>query len=150
MPYRRTICAAPGYIKHHGRPMAPADLAQHRCLKLPHEKVLTTWEVDDPERKGLRLGSGLVCNSLDALTAACLAGEGIACLPDFLTQENLSLERLMPVLEGSSKPSEAGSVSILRPETAITPRRMSIFSDFLYGHIRKEVIPKKPFISLHN
>jgi hypothetical protein len=34
---RLVVCAAPGYLKRHGTPRTPQDLAEHNCLTLPVE-----------------------------------------------------------------------------------------------------------------
>ena len=33
-PYMARVCATPAYLRAHGRPRTPAELAQHRCLTL--------------------------------------------------------------------------------------------------------------------
>src|SRR5215469_5322092 len=34
-PHRRVLCASPEYIRTHGEPRVPADLAKHNCLRFP-------------------------------------------------------------------------------------------------------------------
>ncbi|MFC3119781.1 LysR substrate-binding domain-containing protein [Jhaorihella thermophila] len=76
-------------------------------------------------------GAGFRCNALDALRAACLAGEGIACLPLFLCDDDIRAERLKILMEDRMDPDAEGGIMLLRPETTTIPRRVRALIDFL-------------------
>src|SRR5499427_1559214 len=40
---RRVVCASPGYLARHGRPVEPADLARHACLILSRNPGSASW-----------------------------------------------------------------------------------------------------------
>jgi len=135
--YRRTICVSPDYLATHGAPEGPADLGLRRCLKLPHERTPVDWGLESAERVGTRrLGAGFICNSLDALHRACLEGEGIACLPDFLAQDSIRQGRLTAVLQDHRDPTTTGDILIIRPETSLTPRRVRTLIEALVAQLR--------------
>jgi DNA-binding transcriptional LysR family regulator len=134
-PYRRRICAAPQQIAMHGAPDTPAELTRKRCLRLPNEIICADWGLKEGVRTGGRLGNGFVCNSLDALRTASLAGLGIACLPDFLIRDDLQAGRLVEVLPSYRDPSIEGDIVILRPATSVTTRRVRALSDHLFHHL---------------
>ncbi len=132
MGNRRLLCAAPAYLNKRGAPQQPEDLSSHRCLRLGRERLLSDWGV----RPGLgsrpiRLGAGFSCNSLDALHAACCAGQGIGWLPEFLVADDLNKETLTPVLAGYLEAEAGGEIVALRPEAALVPRRLRVLIDFL-------------------
>lgn len=131
MRYDRAVCATPGYLAAHGVPAIPSDLAAHRCLKLAHETRPADWALEGGPVSAQRLGRGLRCNSLEALQMACLAGEGLACLPDFLCRKDVKAGRLASVLEQHTAGHAVGDVSILRPEAAVLPRRVRALIEFL-------------------
>jgi DNA-binding response OmpR family regulator/DNA-binding transcriptional LysR family regulator len=54
-PNRRVVCASPEYLRHHGAPTSPAELAQHNCLLA--SDFGGTWEYRDTGGKAW-LGSG--------------------------------------------------------------------------------------------
>ena len=132
--YRRRVCAAPGYLRTWGVPKQPGDLSRHRCLKLAQEWLPRDWGLAGGAGPALRLGPGLRCNALDVLHMACLAGEGLACLPEILCGDDLRAGRLRPVLEDCTVAAGA-TVAILRPEGA-PPRRVRVLVDFLVAHLR--------------
>jgi len=135
--YRRTICACPDHLAAQGAPEGPADLGLRRCLKLPHERTPADWGLDRAKGAGTRrLGAGFICNSLDALHRACLAGEGIACLPDFLAQDSIRQGRLTAILQDQRDPTSAGDILIIRPETTLLPRRVRTLIDALVAQLR--------------
>lgn len=133
--YRRRVCATPGYLATWGMPERPEDLARHRCLKLAQEWQPRDWGLA-AGGAAPRLGPGLRCNALDVLHMACLAGEGLACLPEVLCAGDLRAGRLHPVLEDCAAADQA-TVAILRPE-GTPPRRVRVLSDFLVAHLRRE------------
>ncbi|WP_291734480.1 LysR family transcriptional regulator [Leisingera sp. F5] len=128
---RRVLCAAPAYLKQHGIPQQPEELTTHRCLRLGQEKQLSDWGVSRTQSGIVRLGSGLLCNSLEALLAACRAGRGVAWLPEFLIIDDLHTGRLVPVLTEHAETGAGGGIFVLRPETAFLPRRIRALVDFL-------------------
>ncbi len=138
-PYARTICASPSYIEQEGRPNSVADLGHHRCLKLPTEFAASHWSLEDAGEGGTRLGSGLVCNSLDVLGATCLSGQGIACLPDFVAQNGIQNGGLVPLLADAPRAEHGPDILLLRPANRQTPRRVETLGDHLFRALRSSV-----------
>jgi DNA-binding transcriptional LysR family regulator len=127
----RILCAAPGYLGQHGTPQTPADLQDHRCLRLMQEKQLSDWGFTRQQSGLARLGTGFTCNSLDALRSACLAGLGIAWLPQFLVSDDLEAGDLSPLLAEYSDQAAGGGIFLLRPETNFLPGRERALADYL-------------------
>ncbi|WP_100632601.1 LysR family transcriptional regulator [Pseudomonas qingdaonensis] len=128
---RRVLAASPAYLKAHGRPEKPDDLARHNCLVFAYPGLLqNTW----PLRKGRREQSVAVSGSLcsdsgDVLHAWCVAGLGISLRETWDIHEELRDGRLVRVLpEWEATPSK---ISIVRARREPVPRRLTAFSDFL-------------------
>ncbi|KAK0350060.1 hypothetical protein LTR94_030561 [Friedmanniomyces endolithicus] len=74
------MVASPNYLKAHGRPQTPEDLARHRCLNYRFASGrIYDWRF---ERDGLvstmATPLGLVTNDMDMLCAGALEGLGIS------------------------------------------------------------------------
>ncbi|WP_186039821.1 LysR family transcriptional regulator [Burkholderia gladioli] len=128
---RRILAASPDYLKAHGQPAQPEELAQHNCLVFAYPGLLqNTW----PLRKGRRekpvaVGGSLCSDSGDVLHAWCLAGLGISLRETWDIHEELRDGRLVRVLpEWEATPSK---ISIVRARREPVPRRLTAFSDFL-------------------
>lgn len=128
---RRILAASPDYLKAHGLPAQPEDLAQHSCLVFAYPGLLQNiW----PLRKGRRekpvaVSSTLCSDSGDVLHAWCLAGLGISLRETWDIHEELRDGRLVRVLpEWEATPSK---ISIVRARREPIPRRLTAFSDFL-------------------
>ncbi|WP_083657845.1 LysR family transcriptional regulator [Herbaspirillum camelliae] len=128
---RRILAASPDYLKAHGQPAQPEELAQHNCLVFAYPGLLqSTW----PLRKGRRekpvaVGGTLCSDSGDVLHAWCLAGLGVSLRETWDIYEELRDGRLLRVLpEWEATPSK---ISIVRSRREPFPRRLRAFSDFL-------------------
>ncbi|MGG2538502.1 LysR substrate-binding domain-containing protein [Pseudomonas aeruginosa] len=128
---RRILAASPDYLKAHGQPAQPEELAQHNCLVFAYPGLLqSTW----PLRKGRRekpvaVGGTLCSDSGDVLHAWCLAGLGVSLRETWDIHEELRDGRLVRVLpEWEATPSK---ISIVRARREPVPRRLTVFSDFL-------------------
>lgn len=76
----RVLCASPEYIRRHGEPRSPQELARHNCLcfmlgERPHNR----WKF---RRAGqeieVKVGGSFLCDDGDAVHTLALLGEGVA------------------------------------------------------------------------
>ncbi|MFS3136046.1 LysR family transcriptional regulator [Gluconacetobacter sacchari] len=126
----RIICASPAYLTRKAYPSKPQDLANHECLKLNFPSKFDEWEFRGIRNKRIKLGGSFVCNSVEALHMACLAGIGIARLPEFLLAADLSCGRLISLLNDARLPTNS-KIYIVRPAGNIVPAKTRAFIDFL-------------------
>lgn len=134
---RRVLAASPAYLKAHGRPERPDDLARHNCLVFAYPGLLqNTWPLRKGRREQSIAVSGTLCSdSGDVLHAWCLAGLGISLRETWDIHEELRDGRLVRVLsEWEATPSK---ISIVRARREPVPRRLTAFSDFLVARWRQ-------------
>lgn len=93
---RMVACAAPGYLKHHGRPRKPEDLSTHHCLGFLRESGPVPWRMSTGEYE---VKGPFHVNQGASLRDAAMAGLGICWLFDFMVAEELASGKLVPVLE---------------------------------------------------
>lgn len=134
---RRVLAASPTYLKAHGRPEKPDDLARHNCLVFAYPGLLqNTWPLRKGRREQSVAVSGTLCSdSGDVLHAWCLAGLGISLRETWDIHEELRDGRLVRVLpEWEATPSK---ISLVRARREPVPRRLTAFSDFLVDRWRQ-------------
>lgn len=102
---RSIVCASPKYLRRHGEPKTPHELAQHDCLVYSLGRQPGEWTFigrNGPER--VRVNGRLAINNSLAIRDALIAGTGISCLPSFYVQEPLRKKALRAVLTGYAMP----------------------------------------------
>jgi DNA-binding transcriptional LysR family regulator len=127
----RSLVAAPDYLKKHGRPTHPSDLAQHACLGYAYLPSPEIWRFVDAagQEVMVRPAGPLRANNADVLMPTLLAGLGLAVQPNFIVAAALangSLEALMP---GWSLPPIA--LHLVTPPGGPRPARVEALADFL-------------------
>ncbi|EWY36351.1 LysR family transcriptional regulator [Skermanella stibiiresistens SB22] len=135
-PVRLALCAAPAYLRRHGIPKVPADLARHNCLLYSYAAPPLDWTLID--RAGVettvRVGGTLSANNGDALVAAAVGGLGIVRQPTFIIGDALRDGRLVEILtEYSLAPTSAYAVY---PHARNLSPKVRSFVDFLVEHFR--------------
>jgi DNA-binding transcriptional LysR family regulator len=129
-PCRHVVCASPGYLKRHGRPEHPADLAQHNCLGYSYRTAGDEWRFDGPDGSiAIQLKEMLRVNNGDALCAAAVAGGGIAVLPTFIAGSDIIAGRLITILTQYRIPEIA--IYALYPPGRHLSVKVRSFVDFL-------------------
>jgi DNA-binding transcriptional LysR family regulator len=129
--YEAVLCASPSYLSERGKPKSLDDLHGHDCLIFSSRNQRQSWRfraedggwVKAPARSRLRLDSG------QAIRDAALAGLGIAHLPSFLIEKELSerrLQRILPELQ-----AEDVIVSAIYPTRRLLEPRVRHFIDLL-------------------
>jgi DNA-binding transcriptional LysR family regulator len=122
-------CASPDYLRRHGAPSAPGDLASHACLTYGHaRRGEWTFRVEGRIRK-VSVGGPMRANNGEMLRDAAVAGLGIVSLPDFIVAAALADGRLVPVLD-ACRP-EAFNVYAVSPQHRQSSLLVRAFSDFL-------------------
>lgn len=131
-PVRAYVVASPTYIERRGAPRSLDEL-------LEHEAVLygaLTWRLTDRgkpvtvrPRGRFRADNGM------AVTAAALAGVGMALLPDFLADPHLATGALVEVLPQHVPPDVA--IYVVRPPGARPPRKVAVLTELIVERLGK-------------
>lgn len=133
----RSLVAAPDYLKRHGRPAHPSDLAQHACLGYAYLPSPEIWRFIDAagEEASVRPSGPLRANNADALMPALLAGLGLAVQPRFVVDAALAEGRLVAVLPGWNLPPIA--LHLVTPPGGPRPARVEALAEFLAKRLAK-------------
>lgn len=129
-------CASPAYLREHGEPMQPEDLANghwavgYASPKTGRELPWESLSADGGVLQGL-VRSRVVVNNAESYIACCLAGLGLIQIPRFDVQHLLDageLVEVMPAARAASMP-----VSLLYPHRRQRSRRLAIFHEWFEG-----------------
>src|SRR3546814_4600081 len=77
----RVLCAAPDYLRRHGAPQTPEDLARHECILLSGSQGRRdTWRLSDRQGREsvVHVQGRLESNFGEVVRDAAVAGLGIA------------------------------------------------------------------------
>lgn len=132
-PSRLVVCAAPAYLKAHGMPQDPNDLARHNCLctsLLPWDEE---WRFTGKRGEArVTVGGSFRSNSAEMLRAAALDGTGIAVLPTWAVAEPLRAGTLRRLLSDWEPP--ASTIYAVYPDNRLMSKKVRAFVDHLARH----------------
>ncbi len=128
---RNIVCASPDYLKAHGTPQAPEDLAAHRCLAYSYTAMAEDWRLTNADGREavVRMGPVMWTNNGDTARAAALAGQGVIWQPTFLIGEDLREGRLVRLLPDWSLPDI--DVLAVYPSRRHLSAKVRLMVDFL-------------------
>jgi len=129
---RRVLCASPDYLRRHGTPAAPAELAQHQCLVLVGSGGRQdVWRLVDGKgnQTSVRINGRLDSNLGEAIRDASVAGLGIAMHSSWHIADDLHEGRLVRVLSQFAE-ADSGIYAVM-PQRRLVPPRVRAFVDFL-------------------
>ena len=133
---RPVLCASKPYLRKHGTPRQPRDLAKHRVLTYSYLANPDEWTFSGPRgQESVRINSWLRTNNGDTCRAAALDHQGIVLQPDFLVGEDLRQGRLVELLPGY-KASELGIYAVY-PSRKYLPLKIRRLVDFLAEALRE-------------
>ena len=132
---RRVLVAAPAYLREHGSPRHPRELAQRACLVLDIGEHPDHWSLlHKDSRHAVRVSGPLRSNNVLALRTACVAGLGIGLLPRFALGEQIADGALVPVL-ARWQSAEQGIYAVY-PSHRFIPAKVRAFVDFIESRLR--------------
>ena len=132
---RRLCVAAPAYLKRHGTPQHPNDLARFDCLTLSSDASQTRgWAFSVPQVAGvevvhLKPGGPLSCSDGEVLFDWCLSGYGIAWRSTWEVQAEVATGALVPLLEAFAAPPNG--IYAVFPQRKHLQLRVRLWIDYL-------------------
>lgn len=133
--FRILPVASPAYLAAMGSPAHPRDLTRHRCVLYAGNVKPGVWGFFGPGGQvDVPVDGPLLLNTSPVVAEACLAGAGIALLPDFLVFDAVRDGRLRVVLPDWRGPE--GQFWALRSSRRFAPARVRVFLDHLAGCLR--------------
>jgi DNA-binding transcriptional LysR family regulator len=128
-PLHVSFVASPDYVRAHGSPETPEELAAHQALMQGTE----TWQLmRGDEVVTYRPQGRFKADNGVALAAAAAAGLGIARLPDCITYEYVTSGRLVRIMT-RHMPPPAGTY-VVRPPGQHAARKVRVLTEFLTEH----------------
>jgi DNA-binding transcriptional LysR family regulator len=129
--FERVVCAAPGYLRRHGTPRTPQDLAAHRCIVVSGFPGRGEWPFDTPAgRQVISIQPAMRVNNADSVLDLGLMGAGIIRLNEFIVAEAFRARQLLPILTDFRADEEVDMLALYPRERHRLPR-VAAMLDFL-------------------
>lgn len=138
-PLNICVVAAPEYLRAHGTPQQPADLATHECLLFSLDDQPTEWDFRNGVGRGerVRVRGAFRSNVMEPLHKMALHGLGIAQLPSYMIGEDVRRGRLVQLLRGWNGYAGAAIHAVWPPHRRDS-RKVRLFVDFLAEQFGEE------------
>lgn len=138
---RSVLCASPQYLRAHGMPKHPADLAQHTVIAYSLLSTGDTWSFEGPDGTvSVKVEPRMRSNSGDTCRAAALGHQGIIVQPTFLIGDDLrsgALVELMP----QYRAVELGIYALYPSRKHVLPK-VRLLVDYLVAALKKKSWPE--------
>ena len=132
---RRMLVASADYVRRHGAPKRPADLAAHACLVLDVGPNPTRWDLrSGTTRETLRVHPRIRSNNAIALLHASRAGVGVTLLPHVIAAADVAADRLQRLLPRWS--GDVQDVFAVYPGNRFIPAKVRRFVEFVETRLR--------------
>lgn len=129
-------CASPAYLKRHGTPRHPSELAGHATMRFAGRSVLSEWRFQENGRElTVPIEPRMLTNSVDAAINACREGLGIGAFLSYMVQAPVAAGELRPILRGfEPKPLP---IQLLYPHSKLMSARVRAFIDYVVPRLRE-------------
>lgn len=132
---RMILCASPQYLREHGTPEQPEDLAAHAVISYTLLATGEQWELQGPDGPvSVKVNPRMRTNNGDTCCAAALQHQGIIFQPSFMVAEHLASGALVQVLPGY-RSADVGVYAIYPTRKHLTPKVRALI-DFLAEALR--------------
>ena len=125
-------CAAPAYLRRHGTPRKPEDLACHNCAQfvVPSIGVARDWWFErDGKTFTVPVNGNLSFDHAECLVEAACVGTAVIQISSYVVGEAFRARRLRPILTGFQ--IESPAMWVMYPQNRHLTPRVRAFVDFL-------------------
>jgi len=134
---RLVACASSAYLKEHGTPKSPADLARHNCLTYAYSGNQREWRFARRGRdQAVKVSGNVHGNNGDILCSAAVEGLGVILQPTFIVYELLREKKLARILEGWE--TDDFTIYAVYPSRQFLTPKVRSFIDFLVERFARE------------
>lgn len=136
---RRIVCASPAYLRKHGVPKKPGDLARHNCIGIRQGDEYGVWRFGRKHGKGnavareeesnVRIRGNLTTNDGGVAVNWALAGRGILLRAEWDVREYIEKGSLIQVLSTFDSPD--ADIYAVYPQQHRSTLRVKAFVDFV-------------------
>lgn len=128
------LAASPDYIRRHGIPESPEELARHKCLVYRGSSGPNRWLLRSHGEQWVHypVSPLMSSNNAETLLIAALGGMGIVLFPDWLIGERLKsgeLVVLLPEVDSSIK-TEPQHIAAIYPNARHPPLNVRAIIDY--------------------
>ncbi|MCT4700986.1 LysR substrate-binding domain-containing protein [Enterobacteriaceae bacterium H20N1] len=132
----RKIIASPDYLAQNGIPQSAEDLKDHLCLGFSETSSLNRWPVAQSDGQLYDITAGISSNSGETIKQLCLRGNGIACLSDYMINQEIAEGKFVELLADKLLPVEMPFSAVYYSDRAVSTR-IRAFIDFLSEHVQQ-------------
>lgn len=134
IPIERVLCAAPAYLEQRGIPQHPQDLKHHSCLHYGYLAMGSQWQFEKgTEQYSVAINGGFCSNNGEILRDAAVRGLGIALLPRFIVENELSSGTLRQILTHYRLPEIV--LSAIYPVNRHLSTKVRLLTEFLEEYL---------------
>lgn len=132
---RLRVLASPAYLAQHGKPKRVADLAQHALIGNSQVPSLNDWPLRGPQGDHYRATLAFSASSGETMRQLALAGLGIVCLADFMTETDRKQGDLVQLFLRDTVDVRQPINAVYYRNTALSAR-ITAFLDFLAARLQ--------------
>jgi DNA-binding transcriptional LysR family regulator len=132
---RRVVCASAGYLRSHGKPRAPKDIAQHRCVRFTGIAPRDEWHFRIGRRDvAIPIASVISSNQVDSALQACIDGLGLGMFFSYQVATHRKAGELKYVLEEFE--TEPRPIQVIYPHSKLLSAKVRTFVDECVAQLR--------------
>lgn len=124
------ILASPEYLRQHGTPRQVEELREHSLLGFTQPDHLNLWPLRHADGDRWQASPRVAASSGETLRQLALAGQGITCLSDFMTHQDIAQGRLVPLLVAANT-GERQTINAVYYRNSQLALRIQCFLDFM-------------------
>ncbi|MBR8071939.1 LysR family transcriptional regulator [Burkholderia cenocepacia] len=131
-PGTMILAASPAYLARRGTPRTPRELADHDCLTVSSRQGRSMWRLQGPRgTQEISIDSRFSVNDMRVVMQACLAGLGIALVPQVLAAAAIDEGKLARVLPAYQRSGAGLGLQLVYTSRPPLPPAVTAVAEFL-------------------
>ncbi|MBX9709682.1 MAG: LysR family transcriptional regulator [Xanthobacteraceae bacterium] len=138
---RHVVCASASYLKQHGTPFTPADLAAHPCITFEGLRFPNAWVFEGSGAQvSIPIHSRLTVNTAEAALDAAMAGLGVTRVLSYQAADLVRAGTMKVILE-TFEPAPL-PVNLVYGAQGLVPLKLRAFLDFALPRLKDRLVSR--------